>query len=67
MTNLAEAVKALRWNNQLEAADFAKELGITTKEYLRFERGEPVTADVMLVVVRWALMPQSAVELIEPQ
>jgi hypothetical protein len=57
MTNLARAVKASRWNDQHEAADFARDLGITTKEYLRFERGETVSVDVMLAIIRWALAP----------
>ncbi len=73
MTNLQSAVRALRWNQQRKESDFAKELGISTKQYTRFEEGKSINVDVMLAVIRWLIVDedppavqQHSIELREP-
>ncbi len=74
MTNLQSAVRALRWNQQRKESDFAKEFGITTKQYVRFETDKTVDVDVMLAVIRWLIadedppaVQQRSIELREPE
>ena len=57
--NLQDCVKALRWNRQLPAPVFAKELGISTRDYNRFEEGK-LDTDTLLAVLRWLFVDPDA-------
>lgn len=52
MTNLQAAVRDYRWNNRLSERAFAEQLGVTTKQYNRFEEGK-LDTDTLLAVMRW--------------
>lgn len=53
MTNIQRCVKSFRWNSQMEAAAFAAEIGITTREYNRYEQGLDIDAESLMKILRW--------------
>lgn len=57
--NLQACVKAYRWNNQLSERQFAKELGVTTRDYNRFEEGK-IDTETLLAVMRWLFVDPDA-------
>lgn len=65
MTNLQACVKAYRWNNQLSERQFAKVLGVTTRDYNRFEEGK-LDAETLIAVQRWLYADPDAPAIQQP-
>lgn len=68
MTNLQRAITAFRWNSQLEAPTFAAEIGITTREYNRYEQGLEIDTESLMKILRWCFIdPDAKAPAAEPQ
>lgn len=53
MTNLQACIRDYRWNKHIAASAFAMELGVTTREYNRFEEGKEIDTDSLMKIMRW--------------
>ena len=56
-TKLQLAIRAYRWNSQVEASVFAAEIGITTREYNRYEQGLSIDTESLRKIIAWAFRP----------
>jgi DNA-binding transcriptional regulator YiaG len=60
MVNLQAAIRDHRWNRHLEPQVFAAELGITTREYNRYEQGLPIDTESLMKILRWCFTDPDA-------